>query len=164
MFKYYYKTPDNFSNLVMISDGTYLTGLWFDKLNDELKNYKEKLLPVFEDTIEWLDIYFSGKVPNFNPSYKLENITDFQKEVIKHMLQIPFGTKNTYGEIAKKIASERKTGKMSSQAVGHAASKNPICIIIPCHRVLGQDNKIIGYSGGINNKIALLKHEGIILN
>lgn len=163
MFKYYYKTPDDFTNLVMISDGIYLTGLSFNESNDELNSYKEKLIPVFEDTIKWLDMYFSGKVPNFNPNYKIENSTDFQKEVIKYMLEIPFGKVSTYGEIARKIASDRNIDNMSSQAVGHAASKNPICIIIPCHRVLGQNNKLIGYSGGIKNKIALLKRERIEL-
>ncbi|AEV70224.1 methylated-DNA--[protein]-cysteine S-methyltransferase [Acetivibrio clariflavus] len=161
-YKYYYKTPDGFSDLLMTSDGEYLTGLWFEGsrgLSKNFADYEEKLLSVFEDTVEWLDIYFSGKNPDFIPKYKIENLTDFRREVIDMLLEIPFGETKTYGEIAKVIAKKRGMAKMSSRAVGGAVGWNPICIIIPCHRVVGANSSLTGYGGGINNKVALLRHE-----
>ena len=77
------------------------------------------------------------------------------------MLEIPFGATTTYGEIAKNIAAKKGLEKMSAQAVGGAVGWNPLCIVVPCHRVLGSDGSLTGYGGGIKNKIALLKIEGI---
>ncbi len=163
MYKWKYITPDNFSNIIMNSDGKYLTGLWFEGSKDSLKhitNCEEKELPIFKETSEWLNIYFKGKSPNFTPKYKINNLTPFRKEVIDIMNKIPFGKTITYGDIAKEIMKKRKLKKMSAQAVGGAVGWNPICIIIPCHRVMGSNGKLTGYGGGINNKIALLKREG----
>lgn len=162
IYKYYYKTPDGFSDMLMTSDGEYLTGLWFDGsrgASKHISDCEEKLLPVFEDTIKWLGIYFSGKSPDFIPKYRIANLTDFRREVIDRMLEIPFGETRTYGEIAKVIAKKRGTAKMSSRAVGRAVGWNPICIIIPCHRVVGANSSLTGYGGGISNKVALLRHE-----
>ena len=77
------------------------------------------------------------------------------------MNTIDYGDVITYSDIAKMIAKKRNIKKMSAQAVGGAVGANPICIIIPCHRVIGKNNKLVGYGGGLNNKIELLKHEGI---
>ena len=79
------------------------------------------------------------------------------------MESIPFGQTVTYGDIAKRIATKLGKVRMSAQAVGGAVGWNPICIIIPCHRVIGAGGKLIGYGGGLKNKIALLKHEGVEL-
>ena len=76
------------------------------------------------------------------------------------MLTIPFGKTMTYGDIARQIAPKHGILKMSAQAVGGAVGWNPICIIIPCHRVMGADGKLTGYGGGIKNKISLLSLEG----
>ena len=76
------------------------------------------------------------------------------------MLSIPYGETTTYGDIAGSIAKERGIEKMSSRAVGGAVGWNPICIIVPCHRVIGSNRSLTGYGGGIQNKIALLKLEG----
>ena len=75
------------------------------------------------------------------------------------MLEIPFGKTVTYGELAAKIACRRGIPKMSAQAIGGAVGWNPLCIIIPCHRVVGALGKMTGYGGGLHNKIALLAHE-----
>ena len=161
-----YTTPPDFDNLLMSSDGKALTGLWFRGSRDESKrigDFNEANLPIFEETAEWLNIYFSGRQPNFSPAYRLENLTPFRKDVFEIMSRIPFGNLLTYGEIAREIALKRGCGKMSAQAVGGAVGWNPICIIVPCHRVVGADNKLTGYGGGIENKIALLKLEGSIL-
>ena len=77
------------------------------------------------------------------------------------MLKIPYGKTITYNDIAKEIANARGIKKMSPQAVGHAVGANQICIIIPCHRVMGANNNVTGYGGGILNKIKLLELEGI---
>lgn len=161
-YTYKYKTPKNFSNMIMLSDGIYLTGLYFEDSVSKLKNidtYNEQLLPVFLETKNWLDLYFDGKMPNFTPKYKLENSTPFREEVTAEMNLIPFGKTASYKDIAEKIAKKRNIKKMSSQAVGGAVGANPICIIIPCHRVIGSNGKLIGYGGGIKNKIALLELE-----
>ncbi len=146
----------------MISDGEYLTGLWFIDSKDAFKHItdsEEKNLPIFKETSQWLDIYFSGKNPNFIPKYKIINLTPFRQEVIDIMNSIPYGKTLTYNDISKIIAKNRGIEKMSSQAVGGAVGANPICIIIPCHRVVGINGNLTGYGGGIKNKVALLTHE-----
>ena len=162
-YKYSYQTPQGFSNMIMNSDGEYLTGLWFEGSRDTSKhniNCEEKDLPIFKETSKWLDIYFNGNVPDFIPKYKIENLTPFRKEVIDIMNNIPFGETLTYNDISKIIAKKRGIKRMSAQAVGGAVGWNPICIIIPCHRVVGTDGSLTGYAGGIDKKIFLLKHEG----
>ncbi len=145
------------------SDGEYLTGLWFDNSKDSNKhmiNNEYNDLPIFDETKKWLDIYFSGTNPSFTPKYKVKT-TEFQKSVNEIMLKIPYGKTITYNDIAKEIANARGIKKMSAQAVGHAVGANQICIIIPCHRVMGANNNVTGYGGGILNKIKLLEIEGI---
>ena len=145
------------------SDGEYLTGLWFDKSKDSNKhmvNNEYKNLSIFDETKKWLDIYFSGFNPGFTPKYKVKT-TEFQKSVYEIMLKIPYGKTITYNDIAKEIANARGIKKMSAQAIGHAVGTNQICIIIPCHRVMGANNNLTGYGGGILNKIKLLELEGI---
>lgn len=158
-----YKTPINFSDIILKSDGEYLTGLWFVGSQDSNKhtaNSIEKELKIFTQTAKWLDMYFSGKAPDFIPQYRIENLTSFRKEVIDIMLSIPYGKTVTYGEIANKIAKNHAVKKMSAQAVGGAVGWNPICLIIPCHRVIGANGSLTGYGGGIKNKISLLESEG----
>ena len=165
IYEYKYKTPENFSNMIMYSDGEYLTGLYFENAK---KSYKsdctERNLSVFQETKEWLDIYFKGQEPQFTPQYKIENLTPFRKDVIDIMRTIKFGNTITYKEISNIIAKNRGLQKMSSQAVGGAVGWNPIYIIIPCHRVIGTNGNLTGYGGGIKNKIELLKHENNDIN
>ena len=146
----------------MKSDGIYLTGLWFEGSKDDKKNqgkYINKDLPIFEKTKKWLDIYFSGKKPDFTPKYKIENLTPFREQVINIMNKIPYGKVVTYKDIADEIATSKGIKQMSAQAVGGAVGWNPICIIIPCHRVVGKNSSLTGYGGGIQNKVKLLEIE-----
>ena len=162
MYIDYYKTPNKFDDIVLSSDGNVLTGLWFKNSFDENKhinNYQQKDLEIFKKTKRWLDIYFSGKNPDFDIEYKIDNLTPFRKEVLSIIKSIPYGKTITYGDIAKIISDKRGIKRMSSQAVGQAVKSNPICLIIPCHRVIGINNKMVGYGGGINNKINLLELE-----
>ena len=167
IYKYTYKTPKQFSNMIMNSDGEFLTGLWFEDSRDTSKhelNREEKELPIFKEVSRWLDIYFSGKNPDFTPKYKINNLTPFRKEVVDIMNTIEYGKLLTYNDISKIIAKNRNIEKMSSQAVGGAVGWNPICIVVPCHRVVGANGNLTGYGGGINNKIELLKLEGNDMN
>lgn len=162
VYKWIYKTPNNFDDMLMNSDGEYLTGLWFIDSKDASKHIidcEEKDLPIFRETVKWLDIYFSGKNPEFIPKYKISNLTPFRQEVTDIMNSIKFGETMTYNDISKVIAKKRGLERMSAQAVGGAVGWNPICIIIPCHRVVGTNGSLTGYGGGIKNKVALLTHE-----
>lgn len=159
IYKWIYKTPDSFDDIEILSDGEFLTGLYFINSEEAMDNCKEEYLSIFKETVEWLDIYFSGKEPKFTPKYKLMDLTDFRSSVMDILKSIKYGNTMTYNDIAKLIAKKRVFKRMSSQAVGGAVGWNPICIIIPCHRVVGSSGNLTGYSGGINNKIALLKHE-----
>lgn len=157
-----YKSP--VGEITIASNGEMLTGLWFDgqkNFADTLpENYEEKDLPVFEQTKKWLDIYFSGKAPDFTPPLDMGGISPFRKRVWEIMLEIPFGQTSTYGKIAKQIAEE--TGKkVSAQAVGGAVGHNSISLVIPCHRVVGTNGGLTGYAGGIDKKIKLLRLEGV---
>ena len=157
----YYDSP--IGNITIASDGVKITGLWFDsqKPDDSVltKDYVEGDIRVFDRAKEWLDIYFSGRDPGFMPPLKV-NATPFRKRVCEIMLTIPYGETITYGEIAKKLADEKGIEKMSAQAVGSAVGHNPISIMIPCHRVIGANSTIGGYTGGTDIKVELLKLEG----
>lgn len=159
-----YNSPIGLINI--ISDGDFLIGLYFENSKDAIKhkiNSIKKDLPIFNETFKWLDTYFSGKNPNFTPKYKIES-TLFRKQVIDIMNKIPYGQTITYNDIAKEIAKNQGKEKMSAQAVGGAVGWNPICIIVPCHRVVGANGNLTGYGGGLDKKIELLKTEGINTN
>jgi len=141
--------------LLLISDGENLTGLY---LNRGVPGEEAKL-PVFTQTILWLDAYFLGQSPAWLPPLKLEG-TEFQKQVWRCLLAIPFGKTRTYGELAREMAGRMGKERMSAQAVGQAVGKNPVSILVPCHRVMGAKGKLTGYAGGLENKIWLLRHEG----
>lgn len=139
----------------MASEGTALIGLWFEGQKyfaDSIKEEcTEKDLDIFDDTSRWLDIYFSGKEPDFTPKILITG-TPFRKSVAEIMLTIPYGKTMTYGEIANVIAKEKGIAKMSAQAVGGAVGHNSISIIIPCHRVVGTNGRLTGYAGGLDKK------------
>ena len=157
---HHYDSP--LGGITLASDGDKLTGLWFDEQKyfaDTLeKEHEEKILPVFEETNRWLDIYFSGNAPDFTPPLRMKT-TEFRKAVWEIMLTIPFGKTMTYGEIAEKIAKQKGLSRMSAQAVGGAVGHNSISLIIPCHRVVGTNGSLTGYAGGIDKKVQLLTME-----
>ncbi len=160
VYTYHYTSP--LGIITLAGNGESLTGLWFDGQ----KNFSHKLisesieseLPIFTQTCNWLDIYFSGKIPDLIPPISL-NTTLFRKAVYDILLTIPYGHTMTYGEIANIIAKQNGVERMSARAVGGAVGHNPVSIIIPCHRVVGADGSLNGYAGGLNKKIELLKLE-----
>lgn len=147
-------------NLTLISDGTNLTHIILEK-ESYYQNIKKEAktndnLEIFKQTKIWLDKYFNKKKPNIDDlKLKLEG-TPFQIKVWNALKTISYGQTVTYGFVAQKINS-----KTSARAVGGAIGHNPIPIIIPCHRVIGANNNLTGYTGGIDVKIKLLKLEGI---
>ena len=159
---YYYQSP--LGEMIMTAGKDRLTGLWFadQKYAPEsgCRTAGEKILPVFAETVRWLDKYFAGENPDFLPEMEITG-TDFRKAVWRILAEIPYGETATYGRIAKQL--EEETGKrVSARAVGQAVGRNRFTLLIPCHRVVGADGKLTGYAGGLSRKEALLKLEGII--
>ena len=158
--KYKANYPSPIGNLTLISDGTNLTHVILEK-ESYYQNIKKEAktndnLEIFKQTKIWLDKYFNKKKPNIDDlKLKLEG-TPFQIKVWNVLKKVPYGQTVTYGFVAQKINS-----KTSARAVGGAIGHNPIPIIIPCHRVIGANNNLTGYTGGIDVKIKLLKLEGI---
>ena len=146
----------------MAGDGDALTGLWFDGQKYFAatlgREYEEKMLPVFEQADRWLDLYFSGSIPDFLPPLSIKT-TEFRQAVWEILLTIPFGETRTYKEIARLVAKQKGLSQMSAQAVGGAVGHNPISLMIPCHRVIGADGSLTGYAGGLEKKIWLLSME-----
>lgn len=150
--------------LTLASDGENLTGLWIagQKYHGEACGTCRNDLPVFAETARWLSVYFSGKEPDFMPPLAPAG-TPFQQAVWKILRTIAYGQTITYGQIASQLAAQ--SGKrVSAQAVGGAVGRNPISILIPCHRVLGADGSLTGYAGGIEKKQYLLRLEGVESN
>lgn len=159
-FTYRYTSP--LGSITLAGNGESLTGLWFDGQkyfpHKPISESIETELPIFTQTCNWLDIYFSGRIPDFIPPISL-NTTPFRKAVYDILLTIPYGQTMTYGEIANIIAKQKGIERMSAQAVGGAVGHNPVSIIIPCHRVVGADGSLTGYAGGLDRKIELMKLE-----
>ena len=152
----YYHSP--LGCLLLTSNDEGLTGIHFEDGKYVPKNtlYQEKNNLFFDETKKWLDIYFSGKKPNFTPLLYFTG-TLFRQTVCKLLCDIPYGKTITYKEIAKAISIEKV--KRLTQAVGQAVGHNPISIIIPCHRVIGSDGSLTGYGGGLTRKQYLLELE-----
>lgn len=149
--------------ITVASDGKAVVGLWFDgqKYDRDVleEEYKEAALPIFGEADRWLDQYFAGQTPNFTPKLKLRG-TAFRRRVWEILLEIPYGHTMTYGEIADRIARERGLKRMSARAVGGAVGRNPISLMVPCHRAVGTKGRLTGYAGGLDKKAWLLRWEG----
>lgn len=156
-----YRSP--VGEILLAADEIGVVGVWFQEgkyyANCLDKENEPKETPIINGLKKWLDIYFQGKEPGFVPSLHMIG-TPFQIEVWNILREIPYGTTTTYNEIAKKIAKNRGLERMSAQAVGTAVGKNNISLIVPCHRVVGTNNSLAGYAGGIDKKIKFLKLEG----
>ena len=109
---------------------------------------------------KWLAEYFSGCEPKVNVPLQFTG-SDFQKRVWKILQNIPYGRLVTYGDVAREIAEQLGLARMSAQAVGGAVGHNPLCIIVPCHRVVGANGSLTGYGGGMWRKVRLLELEKV---
>ena len=136
-------------DIVLTSDGLALTGLRFaEATNGE----PAQDIPPLADACRWLDLYFGGAIPDFTPRLAPQG-TPFQQSVWGELLAIPYGHTVSYGYIAQRLRCR------SAQAVGGAVGRNPIALIIPCHRVIGSNGQLTGYAYGLDRKQWLLSHE-----
>ncbi|GKU24637.1 methylated-DNA--protein-cysteine methyltransferase [Clostridium folliculivorans] len=139
-------------DLVIEDNGVAITKICFAKENREV--IKEDVQsPLFKRAVAQLQDYFNGKIFSFDLPLAPKG-TDFQKQVWKALSEIPYGKTKSYGDIAKIIKNEK-----AARAIGMANNKNPIMIIIPCHRVIGSNGSLVGYAGGIDVKRRLLDLE-----
>lgn len=148
MNKYHYRTK--LGVICIEESNNYITAIYLDE-NINMENEKETEL--IKNTYEQLLEYLQGKRTSFDIPIKL-NGTEFQKKVWKALLEIPYGKTCSYEDIAKKIGN-----KNACRAVGGANNKNPIMIIVPCHRVVGKNGSLVGYAGGLDVKRKLLELE-----
>jgi len=147
------KTFDSpLGKLTLTEENGEITSLTFD---EEL-NFNEESY-VLNLATEQLHEYFQKKREKFDLPLNPEG-TEFQKRVWNALQEIPLGSTSSYGVLARKLGDPKKM-----RAIGAANGQNPIPIIIPCHRVIGKDGKMIGFSGGVDRKIKLLEHEGALL-
>lgn len=163
MARYTCRYPSPLGGLLLASDGTALTGVWFEGQRyyaEALPAHREDgTLPVFEETRAWLDLYFRHREPDFMPPVRLEG-SPFRLAVWELLRKIPYGRTVTYRDLALRLARQRGMRRMAAQAVGGAVAHNPVSIIVPCHRVVGVRGNLTGYAGGIGRKVMLLKTEG----
>lgn len=156
--------PSPLGELILASDGESLTGLWFSGQKHAPAppaGPARDDLPVFAQARAWLTAYFQGQDPGPTPPLAPAG-TPFQQEVWRLLLAIPYGRTATYQALAGQLARQRGLTSMSAQAVGGAVGRNPISILIPCHRVVGSDGSLTGYAGGLERKRALLELEGVL--
>ncbi len=152
----YYESP--LGLLSLSADGEGVTGLDFLK-GEQPGPCRGDEAPALSAARRWLDLYFSGKRPDFTPPLHLEG-TPFQTEVWELLLRIPYGETTTYGALAGELGRRRGGAPMAAQAVGGAVGRNPVAIIVPCHRVIGGDGRLVGYASGLDLKARLLTLEG----
>ena len=151
--------------ILLAADDVGLTGLWFEgqkyfaaTLTEDVQT---KETPALREGRRWLDLYFAGKEPKTSPPLHLIG-TPFRLSVWKILSEIPYGKMMTYGDIAQRLAQERglpRLSRLSARAVGSAVGRNPISLIIPCHRVIGRNGRLTGYAGGLHRKAYLLAME-----
>jgi methylated-DNA-[protein]-cysteine S-methyltransferase len=163
---YLTKFESPIGGLKLASDGEKIVGLWLaggkrDEGDLPEKGVERDDIPVLGATKSWLKEYFAGGKPAPAELPLAPSGGEFQQEVWRFLLAIPYGAIIAYGAIAKAIAQKRGLARMSAQAVGGAVGRNPIGIIIPCHRVVGANGSLVGYGGGLKNKEWLLRREGV---
>ncbi len=151
----YWIMPSPVGDLLMIHDGQALCGLHFQYGRHplEIDDTWEKQPRVFASVMEQLEKYFAGRLQKFTIPLSLIG-TPFQRSVWCALQSIPYGKTASYGSIAKKVGNPK-----ASRAVGAANGQNPVSIIVPCHRVIGANGKLVGYGGGLPIKTALLELE-----
>jgi len=146
---YYYKSP--IGNLKLVCSNDALVYLYFV---DNCEDIPKELTSIELTCKEQLDKYFRGELKKFDIPFVFEVGTEFQQSVWKALSDIPFGETRSYKDIAESIDNPKAV-----RAVGGANNKNPISIVVPCHRVIGSSGKLVGYASGLENKEWLLTHE-----
>lgn len=159
-----YESP--LGSITLASDEQNLVGLWLAGQKyyaDTLKNADVQFteLPVHVAAKKWLDDYFLGKNPPLRRIPLAPQGSQFRRNVWDLLCQIPYGEFTTYGTLGKQMATLMGRQSRAGQAIGGAVGRNPVSIIIPCHRVIGTDGSLTGFAGGIDKKVKLLELEGV---
>jgi methylated-DNA-[protein]-cysteine S-methyltransferase len=153
-----YESP--IQTLQLVSDGQSLIGLYMMSEKHSLQQQsdwvEDDAIAPFPETKQQLNEYFAGTLTEFDLPIQLHG-TEFQQKVWEVLKTIPYGTTMSYGELAKQLNQPN-----ASRAVGLANGKNPVSIVVPCHRVIGANGKLTGYGGGIERKQWLLSHERLM--
>ena len=156
----HYESP--LGGILLAADETGLCGLWFEGQKyfacALASERVERETAILTQARRWLDIYFTGRQPDFTPPLHPAG-SCFRQAVWDILLQIPYGKTMTYGEIARQLAKKQGRFRVSAQAVGGAVGHNAVSIIIPCHRVVGANGSLTGYAGGLDRKWKLLQLE-----
>ena len=139
--------------IVLEADGDVLIGLRLP--NDAGRGRRDEETPVLKEAATQLEEYFAGERTDFDLRTELDG-TPFQREVWAALTRIPYGETISYGELARRVGRPK-----GPRAVGQANGRNPIAIIVPCHRVIGADGSLTGFGGGLDRKEWLLSHEGL---
>ncbi len=160
IYAQHYASP--LGEMLLACDEVGLVGVWFEgqRYYPEIASFQFVSRPILSQTVEWLENYFKGLKPAYLPPLHLRG-SDFQLEVWSLLCEISYGEIVTYSDLARRIAARRGLSSMSAQAVGGAVGRNPISILIPCHRVVGANGSLIGYAGGLERKEWLLKWEKV---
>lgn len=159
LYRMEYESP--LGTLTAMSDGESLVGLFMDPVEARPGDAADEGLPVLAALRGWLDAYFDGRRPNPADLPLAPAGTEFQRAVWRILLDVPYGRTTTYGAIAAILAERNERGRMAPRAVGGAVGRNPISIVIPCHRVVGVGGNLVGYGGGMDRKVRLLTLEGV---
>ena len=152
----YFESP--IGRLLLTSDGSALTGLYMEpsRKAQPTEGWSEDVtVAPLSAAVRQLTEYFAGTRRVFDLPLRPQG-TDFQRRVWRELIEIPYGDTWSYGELAKRISNPS-----ASRAVGLANGRNPISILVPCHRVIGADGSLTGYGGGLDRKRWLLAHEGL---
>ena len=149
-------------------DGGALRGLWIQGQKYFGAGLPAPMIPVatcdnavLSQAAAWLDAYFGGERPSPHDLPLDPAGTPFRHLVWGILQEIPYGQTITYGEVARQVARAQGRVAMASLAVGGAVGRNPLSVIVPCHRVVGTDGSLTGYAGGLERKLWLLGHEGV---
>lgn len=158
-----YESP--LGTMILTADEEGLTRMYFKGAPDAPEGLEDQLPKAQDNEFiqegkHWLHGYFEGRHLGWRPPLHLKG-SEFQNQVWKVLLTIPYGKTVTYGDVAKEVAKERHLEKMSSRAVGGAVGSNPVALIVPCHRVVGASGSFTGYGGGLQRKVKLLELEGV---
>ena len=162
LYKAFFKSK--LGTLTLLSDDSYLLGLWFNGQKYFGAGYDLSLVKVFpsspiKSAQKWLTAYFAGQKPDPSTVPVKPDVSAFRQKVLKELQKVPYGELVTYKELSDRVQKGQKNKVNKARAIGNAVGHNPISLIIPCHRVIGSDGSLTGYAGGLDRKRALLKME-----
>lgn len=163
LFQSSYSSP--LGDIIILTNETHVLGLWFQNQKHFAAHYdlpaQPSERPLLDQTKDWLTDYFDGHEPDPANLPLAPAGTAFQRSVFQVLQTIPYGQTVTYQQIVEQLNTP--THHTAARAVGGAVGRNPISIVIPCHRVVGSNGDLTGYAGGIDRKVWLLNHESTTL-